>query len=572
MFFSLIVKRGDNIKKTYYLFLLIYFFIFLFEIFLFLKVNSLNIICLNFGIKNINIYPDFPVLWHFFKIWYIFSSFFSSIIIIFFIKNCLLSDNKLSLKKEQLNYNSNNLNLLIGLNMNSQEKVFIPEKGLYQNILVTGTIGTGKTSSAMYPFTRQLIQYCCNDSNKKIGMLILDVKGNYYNKVREYSNLFNRSEDVIVIEINGKYKYNPLHKPLLKASVIANQLKSILLLFSPNNTESFWLDKAEQIITEAIKLCRIYNNGYVTFLELHNLINSEEYFSKKINLIRCNFLNNQYSKKNLYSILSSIRFFSKEFYSLDSRTLGILRSEITRITNCFISDYDVMNTFCPPVNQLNFTGFNKIYKFGKIVVLNMNINQYRNLSKIIAAYLKLDFQTEVLSHLSNNNTPPKTTAFISDEYSEYVTALDANFFSQSREAKCINIVSTQSYTSLLNTLNNQNTVKVIVQNLVNKIWFRSDDIFTIEDAQKQLGKIEKELCSRTISENAKNTYFNYFTNSFNSKDSNLSESINKYQQFDYAYDTRFFTQDLEAFSALTFLSDGSKIFPPCVVKMLPYFK
>lgn len=202
----------------------------------------------------------------------------------------------------------------------------------------------------------------------------------------------------------------------------------------------------------------------------------------------------------------------------------------------------------------------------------MNINEYRNLSKIIAAYLKIDFQTEVMSKLSNNKIPTRTTAFISDEYSEYVTASDANFFSQSREAKCINIISTQSYTSLLNTLNNQYTVKVIVQNLVNKFWFRTDDIFTIEDAQKQLGKAPKEMFSKTISENAKHSTYNYLTNSFNSKDSSISESINTYSQFDYIYDTNFFTQKLETFTSLCFISDGTKILPSRKIQMIPYFK
>ena len=170
--------------------------------------------------------------------------------------------------------------------------------------------------------------------------------------------------------------------------------------------------------------------------------------------------------------------------------MNILKSEITRITNCFVSDAEVSSTFCPNKSEINFNGFKDVIKSGKIVVLNMNINEYRNLSKIIATYLKLDFQTEVLKQLSNvnNNSFLKPVVFISDEYSEYVSATDANFFSQSRESKCINVVSTQSYTSLLNALNNKYSVEVIVQNLVNKLWFRSDDTFTIEDAQKQLRK------------------------------------------------------------------------------------
>ena len=199
----------------------------------------------------------------------------------------------------------------------------------------------------------------------------------------------------------------------------------------------------------------------------------------------------------------------------------------------------------------------------------MNIAEYKNLSKIIAAYLKLDFQTEIMSNLSKNKT--KKTAFICDEYSEYVTKSDSEFFSLSREAKCINIVSTQSYSSLKNTLHDETSTKVIIQNLINKLWFRTDDIITIEEAQKQLGKEEKLKISKSISENAKTTNFNYITNSLNSHDSSLSESYNTYTQNDYIYDTNFFSQKLETFHCLAFLSNGNKILKPCNLKMFPYF-
>ena len=202
----------------------------------------------------------------------------------------------------------------------------------------------------------------------------------------------------------------------------------------------------------------------------------------------------------------------------------------------------------------------------------MNINEFRNLSKIISAYLKIDFQTEVMRRLTNKNMSNRIVSFISDEYSEYVTATDANFFSQSREARCINIISTQSYNSILNTLNNKYATEVIVQNLVNKIWFRTDDIYTIENAQKQIGKTDKERLSKTISENAKQTNYNFITQSFNSKDSSISESVNTYIQNDYVYDTNFFTQGLETFTALCFLTNGKKILTPCKIELFPYFK
>ena len=456
--------------------------------------------------------------------------------------------------------------LLIGLSSNS-EKISIPEKSLYQNMLITGSIGCGKTSSTMYPFTKQLL-----NMPYKPGFLILDVKGNFYSQVISFAKECSRFEDVIVIELNGQYKYNPLDKPLLSPSIIANRLKSILLLFSPNNSESYWLDIAEQVIESSIIIIRAYNSKFVNFIELHKIITDEEYFISKLSTIREAFVQNSFSKSDIYNISRAISYLKNNYYSLDSRTLNILKSDICRITNPFISDYEVKRTFCPLKTEENFYGFDEVIKDGKIVVLNMNIAKYRNLSKIIAAYLKLDFQTDVLKQLSNCKEIQRPMCFISDEYQEYVTANDADFFSQSRESKCINIVATQSYTSLLNTLNNQNTVKVIVQNLVNKLWFRCDDIFTIEDIQKQIGKEEKKKTSTTFSENAKHSDYNYFTKRFISVDSNLSESINSYSQFEYVYDYNFFTQNLENFSCVGFLSEGTKILQPQKISMIPYFK
>ena len=93
------------------------------------------------------------------------------------------------------------ISLYIGKTENNLP-IYLSKESLYQNILVTGTIGTGKTSSAMYPFTKQLIQYQSQNSNLKLGMLILDVKGNYHEKVLEYAKTFGRLDDVIVIELN----------------------------------------------------------------------------------------------------------------------------------------------------------------------------------------------------------------------------------------------------------------------------------------------------------------------------------------------------------------------------------
>ena len=556
-------------KKSIFLFFLCFLLLVFFNLIIFYPIFRTNNITISFAIHPFNICTKYPKFWHFFKIFYIIILLFSSSSISYL----LISNFFKNEKKEQklpLKILDNNLRVLVGFSPSQKKDIYLPEKSLYQNILITGTIGSGKTSSAIYPFSEQLIKYKSNSSKEKLGILCLDVKGNFYKQIRFYAKKFGRLNDLIVIGLNSKETYNPLDKPNLNPLVLANRLKTILTLLSPNNSESFWLDKAEQLIAEAIKLCRLYNNGYVNFNELHKLINNKTYYLEKIKYLRNLFLSNKFSKINLYNLTSAINFFENEFFKLDERTISILKSEITRITLPFVSDYNISRIFSPPRNQITFRGFRNLISEGKIVVLSMNISEFASLSKIIATYMKLDFQSEVMSSLNKKFSRP--VAFVCDEYQEYITSSDANFFSESREAKCINIISTQSYSSLLNTIKDESALKVIIQNLVNKLWFRTDDIFTIENAQKQIGKEDKEKISKTISENAQESNYNYLIKKFKSKSSNLSESINTYYQNDYIYDSRFFTQELSTFSCLSFLSDGNNTLPPQKLDMYPYFK
>ena len=145
-----------------------------------------------YAIHPFDICEKSPKLWYILKITYIFISFLSYLIlsnsIFVFIskKQFVFKNNKnkytQKLTKAEI---SKNLNLFIGKNLNNED-IYIEEPGLYQNILITGTIGSGKTSSAMYPFTKQLIDYKSYDSSEKLAMLILDVKGNYYKQVKEF--------------------------------------------------------------------------------------------------------------------------------------------------------------------------------------------------------------------------------------------------------------------------------------------------------------------------------------------------------------------------------------------------
>ena len=185
------------------IFILISILISLFLLFYFFgNILFTDTIIISYSVHPFNPCYKYPIFWYYFKIIYI---------VFYFLSTCICSNTIYSLifkktkknNKPPININENTLSIFVGYN-DLQEKIYIPEKGLYQNILVTGTIGSGKTSSALYPFTEQLINYKCNIKNEKLGFLILDVKGNYYKKVKEYAEKYNRENDLKIIEIGRR--------------------------------------------------------------------------------------------------------------------------------------------------------------------------------------------------------------------------------------------------------------------------------------------------------------------------------------------------------------------------------
>ena len=175
---------------------------------LFYPVYTSNEIMINFAVNPFNICERYPDTWEKLKLLYIPISSISTLIITNLIYSSFFTKKKQKQKTKSKSISSNNLSLFISKD-NSGSPIILPEASLYQNILITGTIGSGKTSSAMYPFTRQLVKYKYFDENLKLGMLILDVKGNYYSQVKKYVDYYRRQQDLIIIELRWKYQIQP---------------------------------------------------------------------------------------------------------------------------------------------------------------------------------------------------------------------------------------------------------------------------------------------------------------------------------------------------------------------------
>lgn len=536
-FFQYIKPPNIEIIKKFFIINFISFTIIIFKTCICYSFFTSNFLYLNILGKNIDlvsILNENVVLFKFFY-FILYSFFIYDFTYVFYskiYKNRAFNQNKTKEEIKGIPY--------ISFYDDSGQNLIIKKEGLFQNILITGSIGSGKTSSAISNIFLQLF-------NMNIGGLLIDVKGNYIDTIYKMIKNVNSRKRIIEISLNSEFKYNPL-KTNISNFELASRIKHILLLLSnTNNSDSYWLDKAESYIRDLLTIMDAYTSER-NFYELHMLVVDKQYLYEKLNIVKENILANKYLDETLFNINSAMTNIKNEFLKLDERTSGIIKSEITRVTSVFVSDINIYNKFCSSNEILDFDS-NKLY------VLSIDLGKNKELAKIISTYIKLEFQSQILAKKQNINP----VLFICDEYQEIANEEDARFFSLSREYMCINVVSMQSYSSLLNTLRNENASKVIIQNLVNKIWFRNDDIYTVSEIVKQIGKEIKNYETVNYSESSQNSKYSFFTNNFKNYKSGLSKSISLSEKQDYILNEGYFTTKLNSFESVMLISNGVKM-------------
>lgn len=132
--------------KHYSIVLFISFLLFLIIINIFKPIFTSQELIFPYAITKFDITSKFPKTWFYIKITYCITCFFNLFLIVNLIFNFLQTRKSKTKNKSnsEVNIDFGNFNLLLGTNSINQNKIYIPEKGLYQNILITGTIGSRK--------------------------------------------------------------------------------------------------------------------------------------------------------------------------------------------------------------------------------------------------------------------------------------------------------------------------------------------------------------------------------------------------------------------------------------------
>ena len=134
-------------KKIYLkLFCLFFcFLLYLFMRYLFSPIFNSSTLIFPYAINPFDIVNKYPKVWQNIKLTYCITFFISCYVLLNSFLTVIFFNLKFPIRKkpkQKSSFSSSKINLLLGKNSCTEEKIYITEKSLYQNILITGTIGS----------------------------------------------------------------------------------------------------------------------------------------------------------------------------------------------------------------------------------------------------------------------------------------------------------------------------------------------------------------------------------------------------------------------------------------------
>ncbi|MCY4122089.1 MAG: hypothetical protein OXG72_14345, partial [Acidobacteria bacterium] len=169
----------------------------------------------------------------------------------------------------------------------------MPAKGLFTGLIIFGAIGTGKTTSCMRPFCRQLLEWQAHDREKRVAALVLEVKGDFCYDVKEMLEQYGRMEDYMELSLPpepgdddyGKrevWQWNPLCCPWMDTYSVAYSLGSIVNQLFGGSKEPFWQQAYTDVMQWILAAYRSLPGGWVTFEDLYRCLVNKQVLSDLI--------------------------------------------------------------------------------------------------------------------------------------------------------------------------------------------------------------------------------------------------------------------------------------------------
>jgi hypothetical protein len=370
---------------------------------------------------------------------------------------------------------------------------------LAENVMATGSVGCGKSCGVINRILDGAMRFRANSSQEKIGMLVLDFKGDdTVEKVRALARSAGREEDLVIID-----GYSPSRLRFFAAvhefEQICELVSKIESVEPPDRSDNqYWIQARRQLITSlftlllATKSERTFMDtvqglqGYLSFDQRNRVWMGEE------GKLFIRMTQDETLPENLRVLFQATCTQLESWAQLDPRTASNLLSCVLNLLNPLF-ETNVMRYLGGGLAETASDCVNPqcIIDQGKVVVLSISSGQNPRLAALIGSFIKADFYAAVARRNPDPKSRERLVLLVMDEYPLVATGMEPSFgdipvLQTGRSRRMGVVAATQGLTSLALRLGLPKMQGVML-NFLTQFYMRGNDPLTDLYANRLFG-------------------------------------------------------------------------------------
>ena len=350
--------------------------------------------------------------------------------------------------------------------------------------LITGQIGTGKTSGAINRMLWEVSRNC-----PSWGGVCVDDKGLYWETLTVMFRQLGREQDLILLQVRPAdapagwkpvHTFNFLDSPHLPYSAKAKLVCDVAASLGQGTDQSFFRLQAQVQMEFAFQVLAI-SGLPVTLENAYGLLTADAVLKDVMGML---------AKLATPAAKVLAEHYEGAFKSQPAEQLGGVKTTVANYLKYF-TDPGIAEVFCPAKSTFSFDELDR----GKIVCVSLP-QRYHVERRYINTLLKLSFYSHALRRFDKPAAARVTDnllIFWADGAQKIVTASDDgmsdyNVVDVIREARATVVAATQSYQSLMPPMGDERKAKVYIANMANRVTFCAADEESAKIAADTLGK------------------------------------------------------------------------------------
>lgn len=355
-----------------------------------------------------------------------------------------------------------------------------------QNMIIMGGIGSGKTTRFINPIMQQIL---ASDASA----LVFDIKGDFR---RELDYIAQRVGRPVKVVGDGGMTLNLFRGAT--PELASSYLKSCFIASgSAQGDGAFWAETATNYCRNLLSLLQLSRGDY-SIAGLAGLVFSQPKTAAAMAEAEARAKSGEMDARERRTFDAVLTYLIDSVGGWDEKIRGNVLATCESVLNPFVNP-DLIDAFSVESDKGEADLYDLINN-REIYLVNLPRHKFGvGGSRFAYLLIKLRYMTMMSERRSRPElNQSRYVAYLCDEYQAIVDAIsDTDFWDKSRSSKTIGILSMQGYSSLVKSVGSHDAAAAIMQNWRQRVYIRTEDQATIEQAQRTLGQIDVEITGKS---------------------------------------------------------------------------